>query len=157
MVPAVTSAGFRAKKQQNRFMVISSKRDYILRLIEELQQALATILRHRQEGDGKAALRNADDAIATLLGPLAEVATRLDSASAAQVVGDADRTAAWARLLAAKAAVQRERGDTAAAATGARALALALEAEARGSSAALEIEELIAELRQYPEPETEIQ
>lgn len=129
-------------------MVISSKRDYLLRLIEELQQALATILRHRQEGDGDAGVRAADEAIAKLLGPLAEVATRLDPGSAAQVMGDADRTAAWARLLAAKAAVQRERGDTAVAATEARALALALEAEARGSSAALEIKELIAELRQ---------
>lgn len=137
-------------------MVISSKRDYLLRLIEELQQALATILRHRQEGDAETAMHSADAAVAALLGPLADVATRLDSASAAQVVNDADRLAAWARLLAEKAAIQRERGDPAAtASTRTRALELALEARSRGPSAAVEIEQLIAEVGTEPEPTSE--
>src|SRR3712207_7595025 len=51
----------------------------------------------RSEGDFEGALAEGRDAIGKLLGPLADLAPRLDSITAAHMVADPDVIAAWVR------------------------------------------------------------
>lgn len=111
----------------------SEKRDYILRMIAQIRQMVQALVgRARQGEDTAELLAQARESLAGLLGPMADVAQRLDSASAAQMVNDPDVLATWAQVVAAEAEVYRAAGDAASAdALTRRALELALEAHQR--------------------------
>lgn len=105
------------------------QRDYILRMIEAIAAAIARILRRRQSGDLAGARREVDMASTELLGPIASVASRVDTQTAANLLGDGRRVAAWARLLAEDSDILREMGRVAEAdANDKRVLELLLEA-----------------------------
>lgn len=127
----------------------SEKRDYILRMIAQLRRLVEALMgRVRRGEDAAEVLAQARDAVAALLGPMADVAQRLDSASAAQMVNDPEILSAWAQVVAAEAEVHRAAGDAAAAdALARRALELALEAHQRTLKEDPELLALIAELR----------
>jgi hypothetical protein len=86
------------------------QRDYILRMIEAVAAALARILRRRQEGDLAGARREVDMASSELLGPIAGLASRVDTQTAGNLLGDGRRIATWARLLAEDSEILREMG-----------------------------------------------
>jgi hypothetical protein len=105
------------------------RQDFLLRMIEEAFDVIRRIRQRRQEGDPAAAMRDADAAIDSLLGPAAAVATRLDPPTAAQLIRNPEQVALWARILADKAEALRDAGnEPGARLVGRRALETALEA-----------------------------
>jgi hypothetical protein len=78
--------------------------DYLLRMIQQAAAALRR-LRERLGGGGAAeeVAHDAGAAIGALLGPRRELFERLDPRSAAQLLGDPERVALWADLLAVRA------------------------------------------------------
>lgn len=127
----------------------SEKRDYILRMIAQLRQMVEALLGKVRENESAAELlAQARESLGAVLGPMAEVVQRLDSASAAQMVGDPLILAAWAEVVAAEAAIYRAGGDAATAdALRRRALELALEARQRALADIPELPPLIARLQ----------
>lgn len=127
----------------------SEKRDFILRMIAQLRQlAEALVGKVRQNEDSAELQAQARESLNALLGPMADVVQRLDSASAAQMVNDPDVLTAWAQVVAAEAEVHRAAGDAAAAnALTRRALELALEAHPRTHADDPELLALIARLQ----------
>lgn len=127
----------------------SQKRDQILRMIAQIRQMVdALVGRPRQGEDTAELLARARQSLSELLGPVAEVAQRLDSASAAQMVNDPDVLTTWAQVSAAEAEVHRAAGNAASAdALSRRALELALEAHQRTLRDDPELLALIARLR----------
>lgn len=127
----------------------SEKRDYILRMIAQVRRLVEALVgRVRGGEDAAELLAQAREAIAALLGPMAEVAQRLDSASAAQMVNDPDILSAWARVGAAEAEVRRAAGDAPGAdALARRALELAEQAHQRMPRHDPELSALIEGLR----------
>lgn len=127
----------------------SEKKDYILRLLEQMRRLVEALLEKVREGvEVQGDLAQARGLLAQLLGPLAGIAPRMDSATAGQMVGDPHALFAWAELTAAEAELARAHGDEAgAAATNRRALELALEAHLRTNADHDELLGLIARLR----------
>ena len=127
----------------------SDKKDYILRLIEQMRRLVEALLgKLRDGGEAQQDVVEARGILAQLLGPMAGLAPRMDSETAGQMVGDADVLLAWAELTAAEAALLRARGEAAAAAaTDRRALELALEAHLRTTADRGDLLALIARLR----------
>jgi hypothetical protein len=127
----------------------SEKKDYILRLIEQMRRLVEALLGKLRDGeDPQRDLADARDILAKLLGPLAGLAPRMDSATAGQMVSDPDVLLAWAELTAAEAELASARGDEAAAGSARRrALELALEAHLRTNADRADLLELIARLR----------
>jgi hypothetical protein len=127
----------------------SEKRDYILRMIAQLRQMVEALMgKVRQNENAAEALAHARESLNGLLGPMADVVQRLDSASAAQMVNDPHVLAAWAEVVAAEAEVHRAAGDADSAdALGRRALELALEARQRSLADIPELLALIARLQ----------
>jgi hypothetical protein len=127
----------------------SEKRDYILRMIAQLRQMVEALMGKVRDNESAAELlAQAHGSLHTLLGPMADVVQRLDSASAAQMVNDPLILAAWAEVVAAEAEVHRAAGDTASAdGLRRRALELALEAQQRALAEIPELSPLIARLR----------
>jgi len=124
------------------------QRDYILRLIEAVAAAIARILRRKESGDFIGARREVYIACTELLGPLAPVVMHADTHTAADLVGDPRRIAAWARLLAEDAELLRLLGQAdGATAMDRRVLALLLEAQSRGGPLDADSEQLLAALR----------
>ena len=76
-----------------------AQRDVVLRWIEEFGRLIARLLRRGTAGDLDLALEEIERATADLLGGLAPLVPQLDAASAAQLLGDADRIFAWAQLV----------------------------------------------------------
>lgn len=109
------------------------QRDYILRLIEAVAAAIARIVRRRDTGDLQGARREAQIATAEFLGPLASVVGSVDPRTAADLIAENWRLAAWAQLLAEDAITLRrmDRLDDAQRQE-ARACELLLEAHLRG-------------------------
>src|SRR4051812_28811555 len=126
----------------------SEKKDYILRMIEQIRQMMQAMLGKLREGESPdTLLAEARDAVATLLGPLAAVAPRMDSVTAGQMVGDPDVLEAWATVTAGEAQVLAARGDAAGAqAAQQRALELALEAHLRTPADRPELVSLVRSL-----------
>jgi hypothetical protein len=132
-------------------MPISSREDYLLRMIQQMGAVLARMLGLKNGGQVHEAMQALDDAEGELLGPLAEVVPRVDSATAAHIVGQPLRIAAWARLLHERADLLRLAGDAAGAAlTVARAGELAAEAEARAEGYESAVRELLGPLADTP-------
>jgi len=129
----------------------SEKKDYILRMIEQMRRLVEALLGKLRDGeDPQRDLADARGTLERLLGPLAGVAPRMDSVTAGQMVGDADVLGAWAELVAAEAELARARGDQSGAASAdRRALELALEAHLRTNADRPELLELIARLRPH--------
>jgi predicted RNase H-like HicB family nuclease len=127
----------------------NERKDYILRMIAELRRLVEELLGKVRDGDsGEELLARARESIGKLLGPMGGIAPRMDSVTAAQMVGDADVLAAWAEVTAADARVQRAGGDQSSAnATARRALELALEAHVRSPHDIPELLALVARLR----------
>jgi hypothetical protein len=128
-------------------MPVSSRDDYLLRIIQQMGAVLARMLGLKNGGQVHEALQTLDDAEGELLGPMAEVVPRVDSATAAHMLGEPQRIAAWARLLHERAALLRLAGDEAGAALAAqRAAELAAEAQARAGGYATAVRELLGPL-----------
>jgi hypothetical protein len=127
----------------------SQKQDYILRMIAQVRRLVEAMMgKVGRSEDAAELLAQARESLNGLLGPMADVAQRLDSASAAQMVNDPDILSAWAQVTAAEAEVHRAAGDAATAdALARRALELALEARQRALKPDPELEALIDRLR----------
>jgi hypothetical protein len=124
------------------------RKDFIMRMIKEIMRMIAAMMGKKLEGDLGGALQLARTAQGTLLGPLADIAPRLDSVTAAHMVADADILALWAEVVAEESDVHRRMGDEPAArAAEKRALELALEAHLRTTVDRPELLALIARLR----------
>lgn len=122
----------------------NSQQDYLLRLIQQMAAVIAAMLGLRGGGKVDEALEMAADAERELLGPLLPAATVVDAATAAHLIGEPLKIAAWARLLAERAALLRDAGDPAADLVAARAAELAEEARARADGRAAEVERVLA-------------
>jgi hypothetical protein len=106
-----------------------AQRDYILRMIEQLGVFLARIAGARTAGDLEGAEREVKAALGALFGPLADMLEKVDSASAAGLLGSPEKISAAAALYTERAAVRELSGNQAAArADRRRALELYLEA-----------------------------
>lgn len=127
----------------------NQRKDYILRMIAQVRQLVEALMGKVRDKEGAdELLAQARESIDLLLGPMAGIAPRMDSVTAAQMVGDPDVVAAWAEVTAAEGEVQRAAGDaTAAAASARRALELAVEAHLRTTTDIPELLALIARLR----------
>jgi hypothetical protein len=127
----------------------SEKKDYILRLIEQMRRLVEALLGKLREGvETQRDLAEAHGVLGQLLGPLAAIAPRMDSATAGQMVGDPGILTAWAGLTAAEAELADAHGNAAAAgAARRRALELALEAHLRNNADGAGLLDLIARLR----------
>ena len=124
------------------------EKDFIMRMIKQIMRMMAALIGKKLEGDLGGALQLARTAEGTLLGPLAGIAPRLDSVTAAHMVADADILALWAEVVAEESDVHRRMGDEPAArAAEKRALELALEAHLRTPKDRPELLTLIARLR----------
>lgn len=128
-------------------MPISSREDFLLRMIRQMGAVLARMLGLKNGGQVQEALQTLDDAEGELLGPMAQVVPRLDSATAAHVLGEPQRVAAWARLLHERADLLRLAGDeTGASLVSQRARELAAEAQARAAGYEKAVRELLGPL-----------
>lgn len=127
---------------------MSLKRDYMLRIIEQLTQALGRILALRKKGDASAAIREAEGAASAIAGMDLRMAASVDAATLSRTVTDPVRMAALARLMHERAAIDADRGDaTGESAWRRRAAALWRAAEAAGA----ELDEVALEaLRSEP-------
>jgi hypothetical protein len=128
-------------------MPLTSRQDYLMRMIEQIIQVLTRVIALGRAGDFHEALAQLRTANELLLGPFCEVLPRLDSASAAQMLGNPDQLLAYARLIGAEADVRRMMGETdAAAGLAQRSLEMALEARGRGAADREAAADLIAGL-----------
>ena len=128
-------------------MPISSRDDWLIRELQMLGAVIARMLGLKGGGQLHEARQALDDAEGELLGPLADVVPRLDSATAAHIVAEPRRIAAWARLLHERADLLRLAGDEAsAAALEGRAGELAAEAWARAEGLEAPVRELLGPL-----------
>jgi BMFP domain-containing protein YqiC len=127
----------------------SEKRDYILRMIAQIRRLVEAMAGKVRQSEDAAELRaQARESLTGLLGPMADVVQRLDSASAGQMVNDPDVLAAWAEFVAAEADIHRAEGDAASAdALTRRALELAHEAHQRTRADVPELLALISRLQ----------
>lgn len=76
-----------------------SRSDYVMRLVKQLAEALARVLKLRKAGEKAAAQQAARDACGDLLGIEFSVLQMLDARSAAELLGDVHRVDAYAQLL----------------------------------------------------------
>ena len=103
-----------------------AQRDVVLRWIEQLARLVARLLGRGSPGDLATARDQVDEAVASLLGPLAPILPRLEADSAAELLGDPERIFAYAQLLDLDAAIGEAMGEREAARdVRARAVALA--------------------------------
>lgn len=127
----------------------SEKRDYILRMIAQLRQMVDAVMGKVRDGEDTAELlARARESLAGVLGPMGQVAQRLDSASAAQMVNDPEILSIWAQVTFAEAEARRAAGDAPTAdALLHRALELALESRQRALKPDPELAALIDRLQ----------
>lgn len=78
----------------------SAREDYLLRMIQQMAAALRR-MREKLEGGGAAeeVARDAQAAIASVLGARHTLFERLDARTAAQLMGDSERVHLWSDLL----------------------------------------------------------
>jgi len=89
----------------------AARDDYLIRLITQAAAALRRLReRLRAGGAPEEVAREARDAVGELFGPQAGLLAMLDPASAAALVGDAERVAVWAGLLRVEADALRQSG-----------------------------------------------
>lgn len=126
-----------------------ARRDYILRMIEQLAAAIARIAGLRVSGRHDEALEVLRETQNGLLGPLQPMIGRLDAASAVAMLGDASKIEAYLRLLAEEAAIYSAMRDgEKAGRVLRRLLALGREAGFLSDTAAASAQKLIKEARE---------
>lgn len=109
--------------------VRSSQEDFLLRELRRVAEMIARALGFRGSGDLPAARTEIDNAYSTLLGPQSHLLRMLDPLSAARLIGNPKKIAAFARITAADAALAADMGNSKAEQhLGARAVSLAQEA-----------------------------
>jgi hypothetical protein len=123
-------------------------RDYLLRMIQRVAQAIAAALGKRAEGQLDEALALLERARAEIFGAIRSALDAVDPASVNTMLSEADKVRAYARFLAVEADLRDDRGEArAAAAARRRALAVLLEmAAARAGELGAEDREAIAAL-----------
>lgn len=89
---------------------MSLKRDYILKIVEELARAVARVAGLRQQGRTAEAIRATEDAAAAIAGMDLRMAAAVDTATVAHHLADPVRTAALARLMHERAALAASEG-----------------------------------------------
>ena len=125
------------------------QRDYVLRLIQQLAQALARIAGLKRSGRLDEALDDVGRTLDDLLGPLRGTLDAIDARSAARLLTDRERIEAYALLTAEEASILEMMGDTSRAAHRARrALALLLEAQVLGHTLSVDALDAVARLQQ---------
>ncbi len=87
------------------------ERDYILRIAKQLAALLAAILKLKQEKKYDQALEQLQGAFPSLFGIEYRTLVGVDSASAAQLLGEAAKIKTVARLLSEEADLFQSRGD----------------------------------------------
>ncbi|WP_242395220.1 hypothetical protein [Anaeromyxobacter oryzisoli] len=90
---------------------MSLQRDWILRLAEQLSQAIARVAALRRQGRADEAVKEIANAAAGLAGIDLAMAASVDAAMLAGFVKEPPRTAALARLMLERAEVARDAGD----------------------------------------------
>lgn len=99
--------------------------DWLLRVIRDVVDALARILKKKEEGKYEEALEDVRDALGKLLGPNAKLVGILDAATLAHMCPNAETVRALAELRREEADVLERQGDEAGSKKAARhALAL---------------------------------
>lgn len=99
--------------------------DWLLRVIKEVADALARILKKKEEGQHEEALEDVRDALGKLLGPNAKLVDVIDAATLAHMCPNAETVRALAELRREEADLLERMGDGAGARKVARnALAL---------------------------------
>ncbi|MEW5851354.1 MAG: hypothetical protein AB2A00_21375 [Myxococcota bacterium] len=93
------------------------RRDWVMRMVKQLTDALARILGLRKAGRHDEALALIGDTLREVLGEVVDVAERVDEKTAASLLGHADAIRAYAQLLTERAAVREEMQDVPGAAT----------------------------------------
>jgi hypothetical protein len=82
----------------------AARDDYLMRLLQEAAAALKRFRERLADGDNAdEVIRDADAAIAALLGPQRAMLDRLDAWSASNLLGDPQRLRSWCDLLLLKA------------------------------------------------------
>lgn len=128
---------------------MSLKRDYILRIVEELARAVARIVALRQKGSTDAAIRETEDAASAIAGMDLRMAAAVDTATVAHHLADPVRMAALARLMHERAGLAADQG-TAESSWRRRAVELWLEAADGGAT----LDDVArAAVEAFPEPE----
>jgi hypothetical protein len=87
------------------------QKDYILRMIEQLAAELARIMSLQAAGKLDEALQAVRETADGIFGPLRRTLDEVDSATAARLIGDAGKIAAYAALLAAQADILDQKGE----------------------------------------------
>jgi hypothetical protein len=109
-----------------------AERDYLLRIIQQLGQAVAAILLKKREGKTDEALSMLEALRRRIFGGMRDPLDRLDPASVATVLGGPEKARTYAVLLAVEADIREERGDARAAGRARRrALSVHVDAAAR--------------------------
>lgn len=92
-----------------------AERDFILRAIQQIGEALARIAGLRRSGQADVALLQVQQTLGSILGPMLSMIERLDASSAALMLSDPAKIRAYGLLIAERSAVQRALGNEAAA------------------------------------------
>jgi hypothetical protein len=123
-------------------------RDYVLRMIQRIAQAVAAVLRKRAEGEPDEALALLDRARADLFGAMRSALDAVDPGSLNRLLSETEKVRAYATFLAVEADLRDDRREArAAAAARRRTLAVLLEvAETRKGELRDEDRETIAAL-----------
>jgi hypothetical protein len=87
------------------------RRDYILEMIEQIAATLARIAGLKDAGKLDEALRAVDETANGIFGPLRGALDAVDSTTAASLMGDSGKIAAYAALLAERADIHERKGD----------------------------------------------
>lgn len=112
------------------------QRDLVLRWIEQLGRLVARLLGHGGQAELAVARDQVAEATLALLGPLAALVPRLETASAAELLADPDRIFGYAQLLDLEGVIAEAEGDVQSGAQSRRrALEFAAAAIARASEA----------------------
>lgn len=92
---------------------MSLKRDYILRIAQQLAEAVARILALRKKGDVAGAIREVEGAAPAIAGMDLRMAASVDTATLAQHLADPVRMSALARLMHERGGLAEAEGDVA--------------------------------------------
>jgi hypothetical protein len=92
-----------------------TERDFILRAIQQIGEALARIAGMRRSGRAEAALMEAQQTAAGILGPMASMVEGLDAQSATMLLAQPNKIRAYGLLVAERSAVHDALGDKSAA------------------------------------------
>lgn len=130
-----------------------AQRDYILRIIEQLGQALARIAGKKREGKIEQALEELNQTEAMIFGPLLETLRAVDGTTAAALIGTTDKIRVLGLLTAERADLERLSGRASKAQReGLRALELYAEALCREATLGDADRAAIAALRGWIDP-----